>query len=63
MINALNTIKTKQTTHASYNQKKVNKHNEQINHYRSFKSMIFMQDKNNLLASKWQKIEVYPFCD
>jgi len=63
MIHALTAIKKKQTTNSSLRGKKLNKQNELQNHYTSFKSMIFMQEANDLLAAKWQKLEVYPFCD
>ena len=63
MITTLTTSKKKLAAHLSAISKKMNKSKEFQNNYRAFKSMTFMQNANDLLAAKWQKFEVYPFCD
>lgn len=40
-----------------------NKKNETYNKNREFKGMKIIDDGNKSIVDKWQKFEVYPFCD
>jgi len=62
-INMTTSIKTKRIGNISSSFKNAIKQNEIVKNYRSFKSMIFIQERNNSVVDKWQKQEVYPFCD
>lgn len=57
------TIRKEKSTIALAGTKKENKQHQSGNRDRIFKSMTIISEGNQRIAAKWQKIEVYPYCD
>lgn len=63
MINRTITIKRTSSTISFVANKKAIKQQMTLIKDRAFKSMSIIAEGNKRFVDKWQKMEVYPFCD